>query len=253
MTWKNAGEEFLLGTDPGMPSVTDPVMVLWRDAAMTTHHCHRGGAGPTDAVQLGLFESEDTELCPFVHPRHRRFAALLLRAAGDENAALEVLSLLEPELGVLARRLVRLAIEPDVAQGEALSVAWEVVAGHRLGPLLPTKACLTTVIWTELRREFGVRRYRRIELVPLTDEIDIAAPGVDPAEPWPGLLDAAIAGGVITRNQAIVVAQTRVEGRGLAEVARDLGRPYDAVQKDRRRAEQALATFARSYYAEESR
>lgn len=253
MTCENACEEFRSGTDPGTSPVTDPVMVLWRDGAMTTQHNHQDGAGPAAAVQLGLFKSEDPQTCHFVHARHRSFAALLLRAARDEDAALAVLALLEPELGVLARRLVRLGVELDIAQSEALSVAWEIVAGHRLGPLLPTKACLATVIWTELRREFRVRRDWRIELVPLTDEVDVAAPELEPAERWPDLLDAAVASGVLSAIQAAVVAQTRIGGRGLAEVARDLGRPYDAVQKDRRRAEHALATFARSYYAEGSR
>jgi DNA-directed RNA polymerase specialized sigma24 family protein len=118
-----------------------------------------------------------------------------------------------------------------------------------VGPVLPTKVCLTTVIWTELRREFGVRRDRGIELVPLSDEMDVAAPEVV-EEPCHGLFEAAVAAGVINENQAVLVAQTRVEGRGLAEIARDLGRPYDAVQKDRRRAEHALGSFARSYGAE---
>jgi DNA-directed RNA polymerase specialized sigma24 family protein len=229
-------------------------MVPWRDGAMTTtHRTHDNHAGSPDVVQLGLFESDEPETRYFVHPNHRRFAALLMRAASDEEAALEVLALLEPELEVSARRLVRLGVEPDVARAEALSVAWEVVAGHRFGPLLPTTACLASVVWTELRREFRVRRDRGIELVPVTDEIDVVAPEIDPAEPWPGLLAAAVASGVLTPNQTVVVAQTRIEGRDLADVARDLGRSYDAVQKDRRRAEHALATFARSYYAEESR
>jgi hypothetical protein len=250
MNWENECEEIVTGTDPGTPSVTDPVMVRWRDGAMTTHHSHQSGAGPADAVQLGLFDSEGPATPSFVHPRHRRFAALLVLAAGDEHAVLEVLALLEPELGVLAGRLIRLGIDPDVARCEALSVAWEVVAGHRVGPVLPTKHCLTNVIWTELRREFGVRRDRGIELVPLSDEIDVAAPEIDLEEPWHGLLPAAVAAGVINENQAVVVAQTRLEGRGLAEIAQDLGRPYDAIQKDRRRAEQALGSFARSYDAE---
>jgi hypothetical protein len=250
MTWKNASKNIRTGSDPGTPSVTDPVMVLWRDGAMTTHHSHQSGAGPADAVQLGLFDSEEPATPLFVHPRHRRFATLLVRAAGDEEAALEVLGLLEPELGVLAGRLVRQGVDPDVARCEALSVAWEVVAGHRVGPVLPTKVCLTTVIWTELRREFGVRRDRGIELVPLSDEMDVAAPEVDLEEQWHGLLDAAVGAGVINENRAVLVAQTRLEGRGLAEIARDLGRPYDAVQKDRRRAEHALGSFARSYGAE---
>jgi len=250
MTCENECEKIRTGSDPGTLPVTDPVMVLWRDGAMTTHHSHHDGAGRADAVQLGLFESEEPATPLFVHPRHRRFAALLVRAAGDEDAALEVLALLEPELGVLAGRLVRLGIDSDVARCEALSVAWEVVAGHRVCPLLPTKACLTTVIWTELRREFGLRRDRGMELVPLSDEIDVAAPEIDLEEPWHGLLDAAVGAGVINENQAVLVAQTRIEGRGLAEIAQDLGRPYDAVQKDRRRAEHALGTFARFYDAE---
>jgi hypothetical protein len=255
MTWENRPEKISAGTDPGTPRVNDPVMVLWRDGAMTTQHTtQHDGAGQADA-ELGLFESEESRTPFSVHPRQRRFAAVLLRAPSDEEAALEVLALLEPELGALARRLVRLGIKRELAQTEALSVAWEVVAGHRSGPQLPTRACLTTVIWTELRREFGVRRDRRIELVPLTDEIDVAvhdvaASEVDSEGPSAGLLDAAVAAGVINANQALIVAQTRMGCRGLAEVARALGRPYDAVQKDRRRAEHALGTFARSYDVE---
>jgi hypothetical protein len=249
MTCQNACEKILAGTDPGTPLGTDPVMVLWRDGAMTTAQTHHSDAGAPDVVQLGLFESDESEPPSFVHPRHRAFAALLARAPADEDAALEVLGVLEPELGVLAGRLVRHGIEPDVARGEALSVAWEVVAGHRSGPLLPTKACLTRVIWTELRREFGMRRDRGIELVPLTDDVDVAVAAPDPPERRPVLLDAAVAAGVINRHQAVVVAQTRIDGRWLAEVAMDFGRPYQAVRKDRQRAEKALATFARSYYA----
>jgi DNA-directed RNA polymerase specialized sigma24 family protein len=229
-------------------------MVLWRDGAMTTRqNTHHDGAGPADVVELGLFESKDSPNPSFDLPGQRRLAALLVGAAGDEDAALAVLALLEPDLAVLAGRLVRFGIEPDLARDEALSVAWEVVAGHRSGAVLATRAALTTVIWTELRREFGVRRDRRVELVPLTDEIDVAATDVAASEVDPegrGLLDAAVGAGVINPNQAFVVAQTRIEGRGLAEVARQLGRPYDAVQKDRRRAEHALGTFARSYDVE---
>jgi hypothetical protein len=229
-------------------------MVLWRDGAMTTaqkHHLTKhSGAGASDVVQLGLFGPEHSDPAAFVHRRHRRFAALLLRAARDEDAALEVLALLEPELELLARRLERLGIEPDIARAEARSVAWEVVAGHRLGPLLPTKACLSTDIWTELRRELGVRRDREVELVPLSEEIDVAAPESDPEEElWPGLLGAAVAAGVLSPQQASVVAQTRIEGRRLLDVVAHLGRPYAAVRKERQRAERALASFAFSYDA----
>jgi hypothetical protein len=225
-------------------------MVVWRDGPMTITQTQDSRAGAPDAVQLGLFESDEREARYFVHPNHQRFAALLARAPDEEDAALEVLAHLEPELGVLAGRLVRFGIEPDVARAEALSVAWEVVAGHRFGPVLPTKVCLASVVWTELRRDFGVRRDRGIELVHMTDKIDVAAPEADPGEPWPSLLEAAVAAGVLNAQQALVVARTRIDGRGLAEVAADIGRPYDAVRKDRQRAERALAVFARFYDAE---
>jgi DNA-directed RNA polymerase specialized sigma24 family protein len=65
-------------------------------------------------------------------------------------------------------------------------------------------------------------------------------------------LAAAVARGVLTPRQVVVIAQTRMEGRPLAEVARSLGRGYDAVQKDRLRAEAALRVFALSYCAPES-
>jgi hypothetical protein len=225
-------------------------MVIWRDGAMTSTQTDHSNAGTSDVVQLGLFESNEPEARSFVHPNHQRFAALLARAPADEDVALEVLALLEPELEVLARRLVRFGIELDVARVEALSVAWEVVAGHRLGPVIQTKVCLASVVWTELRREFGVRRDRGIELVPLTDEIDVATPYPDPPDRWPRLLEGAVAAGVLNPHRALVVAQTRIDGRSLAEVAAELGRPYHAVRKDRRRAEKALAAFARFYDAE---
>lgn len=248
MTWHNAREEIPAGTDPGTAPVTDPVMVLWRDGAMTTPpHTHPRDPDARGVVQLGLFESEQPGPCLFVHPRHRRFAGLVLRAPADEDAALEVLALLEPELGVLIGRLVRRGVEPAEARCDARSVAWEVVAGHRVGPVLPTKVNLASAIWTELRRELGLRRQRRIEVVPLTDEIDVPAPAAEPSDGGPGLLDSAVRAGVITEHQARVVAQTRIEGRELAEVAHDLGRPYGAVQKERRRTEVALSAFARSY------
>ena len=104
--------------DPGTPSVTDPVMVLWRDDAMTTTHRPHGDAGTPDVVQLGLFGSVGIEPWRLVHPRQRAFAVLLARAPADEDAALEVLTALEPELRVLARRLVRFGRELDVARGD---------------------------------------------------------------------------------------------------------------------------------------
>jgi hypothetical protein len=244
---------FRAGTDPGTALVTDPVMVLWRDGVMTTAHTDHRTTGASDVVQLGLFASLEAEVRPFVAPRHRAFAALLARAADAEDAALEVLTQLEPELDVLAGRLLRLGVEPAVARCDTLSVAWEVVAGHRLGPLLPTKGCLASAIWIELRVELGLRRHRSMVVVPLIEEMDVAVHDPDPPESRMGLLLAAVAAEVISEDQAFVITETRLDGRALAEVALELGRPYQAVRKDRRRAELALVAFARRYSAEELR
>ena len=76
---------------------------------------------------------------------------------------------------------------------------------------------------------------------------DVAAPeDPDPLERWPGLLDAAGVAGVLSNEEAVLIARTRVEGESLRCLARDLGRPYDAVRMERRRAEAALRAYASS-------
>ena len=67
----------------------------------------------------------------------------------------------------------------------------------------------------------------------------------------PTLLAAAVAAGVLTPRHVVLIARTRIEGVPLAEVAQTLGRPYDAVRMERRRAEAALRTFVRRYESEE--
>jgi len=90
------------------------------------------------------------------------------------------------------------------------------------------------------------------DVVALAEDANLSAPELDPLERWPGLLPAAVARGVLTPRQVVVIAQTRMDERPLAEVARSLGRGYDAVQKERRRAEAALRVFASTYCSSES-
>ena len=77
-------------------------------------------------------------------------------------------------------------------------------------------------------------------------DFDAPGPEVDPLERWPGLLAAAVARGAHPEPGG-GDRPTRMEGRPLTEVARALGRPYDAVRKERRRAETALRAFALGY------
>ena len=90
-----------------------------------------------------------------------------------------------------------------------------------------------------------------VEVVaPAGGLLDAPGTDVDPLERWPGILAAAVAAGVLTPSQVVIVARSRMEQRPLAEIARALGRPYDAVRKERRRAETALRTFALGYVSE---
>jgi DNA-directed RNA polymerase specialized sigma24 family protein len=89
-----------------------------------------------------------------------------------------------------------------------------------------------------------MRRRSQLEVVPLAEDLDQPVADPDPLERWPGLLAAAVARRVLTPRQVVLIAQTRMDGRPLCDVARDLGRPYGAVKKERQRAEAALREFA---------
>jgi DNA-directed RNA polymerase specialized sigma24 family protein len=170
-------------------------------------------------------------------------------APDDEASAVTVLALLEPELLVVVRRLIRSGIPPNEAEGETLAAAWEAVTGRSRakGP-----ARLET-IWTKTRTAAGLRRRCPVEVVPIPEGFDAADPKSDPPEGRPAVLAAAEAAGVLTPRQVVIVARTRVEGCSVADVAKALGLASKTVYKDRDRAENALAAFARSYDSESGR
>ena len=194
--------------------------------------------------------------------RAEMLGTLVTLAPGDEMAALCAVVALRPELTRIARHVAGGFFDAEEAQCEVIAIAWEVLTAPEesraddAGPGNPEPGTArakraVNAIWNEARRSAGLRRHALIEVSPC-DVPDAVAPDLDPLERWPGLLAAAVARGVLTPRQVVVIAQTRMEGRPLAEVARSLGRGYDAVQKDRRRAEAALRVFALSYCAPES-
>jgi DNA-directed RNA polymerase specialized sigma24 family protein len=97
-----------------------------------------------------------------------------------------------------------------------------------------------------------MRRQCSLEAEPLPQGFDMAEPERNVHSSPAPLLAAAVVAGVLSPREVVLVARTRLEGRPLSEVARSLGRPYDAVRKERRRAEAALATFVERYDAEGS-
>ena len=78
----------------------------------------------------------------------------------------------------------------------------------------------------------------------LADDFDLPVDLSERSERALELLASAVVHGVLTPGQAVLISQSRMEQRPLTEIARSLGRPYEAVRKERRRAELALRLFA---------
>lgn len=279
MTRENTPKEISSQAESGNVSVEGSGNPMWRDGPMPTppgplsllyeHVAYLGRS--TEAVHLlerlsacGLNPERAEDLGALVRQievpcgRCRRtVTACVLATLGpcSKTAALCAIGLLRPELEWMVARLVGAGLDPEEGQAEAVAAAWEVVTsqpGSGTNEYV-TADSLVNAIWICCRRSAGVRRSGSVTFVGLPADLDIAAPDADPFERWPGLLATAVSAGVLTPRQVVVIAQTRVEGRSLDEVAKTLGRPYDAVKKERQRAEAALRTFALAYSSEGSR
>jgi len=179
--------------------------------------------------------------------RVRIVDALTPLAPSDEVAGLCTVVALRPELVRITRRSSRALVDPEDTEANVVAVAWELVSTGPDGGSEPFRhATLVNAIWAQIRDSAGLRR-GQLETVPLDDDFERPAPPDDRLERWPGLLAGAVARGVLTPRQVVLIAQTRMEGRPLIEVAASLGRTYDSARMDRARAEAALRQFALSY------
>jgi DNA-directed RNA polymerase specialized sigma24 family protein len=169
---------------------------------------------------------------------------LVALAPHDDDAVLSILVALRPELAQMARTVARGWWEREAAESEVVAIAWEALSGlGTVRALIAEPRDLIHAIWVKVRWATGYRRLA-LEVVHLSVAVNMAAPEVDPLERWPGLLAEAVACGVLTPRQVVIVAATRMDGRPLSQVATSLGRSYDAVRKERQRAEAALRVFA---------
>jgi hypothetical protein len=160
--------------------------------------------------------------------------------------------MLRGELEVVRDRLVRSGrVSALDAEIDTLAAAWEVVT--RRPP--PGRWERGDAIWNLARRVTGMRRGGTVGVEPLPEVSELAcddAAGLEGLGWSSALLPAAVAAGVLTSREVVVIARTRIEGRPLREVAAALGRPYDAARMERRRAEAALRTFLTRYDSGES-
>jgi len=268
MNRQNAGRNFWLSN--GLSERLSRLLskLVWRDGAMTptrsaltllTDHVAqlsrrregrfalerfaRAGLDLAGAVDLsGLV----AQCAPSGGARRRDvFECLVPLAPSDEVAAQCAVAALRPELTRIARLLARGSLERDEAHSEMVAIGLDVVTRAKCGGWkVPEPERVINAIWTETRRSAGMRRRGLFDVVPLSEDLDVPVADPDRLERWPGLLGAAVARRVLTPRQVVLIAQTRMDGRPLVDVARDLGRPYDAVRKERQRAETALREFA---------
>ena len=242
-----------------MTSTRSPLTLLGDDMAQFM----RTGAGSRAMARFsaaGLNRESAQDLSVLVSQRGRAVGrikrariveVLAPLAPADDVASPCVVVALRPELIRMTRRSTRELVDPEDTEADVVAVAWEVVIKGPEGASEPLRhAALVNAIWTEIRRSSGLRR-GQLDVVPLDDNFDQPAPLDDPLEHWPGLLASAVARGVLTPRQVVVIAQTRMEGRPLIEVATAFGRTYDSLRMERARAEAALRHFALAYVAPE--
>ena len=185
-------------------------------------------------------------------PATRVQERLATAAPSEPLAALALLSMLRGDLEVVRDRLVRSGrVSALDAEADTLAAAWEVVT--RRPP--PGRWERSDAIWNLARRVTRMRRACSLPAEPLPEDFDIVIDNrAEPEPDWPGrspaLLAAAVAAGVLTPREVVLIARTRIKGRTVREVALSLGRPYVATKKERQRAEAALRLFVGRYDAE---
>jgi hypothetical protein len=243
--WPNGGMN-----EPTSPLqlLTDHVVCVARSRA--AHDLAARIASPSTGT------NEDPDLLTLLHrrdadgrPAIRIVERLATRAPDESLAALGLLYMSRSDLEVMSKRLIHSGrVSVLDAEADTLSAAWEVVT--RLPS--PSRWERLDAMWNQARRASRMRRQRSAEAGPLPEDFDIALPECSWLEARPHLLAGAVAAGILTPSDVLLLVRTRVEGEPLAAMAKALGRPYDAVRMERSRAETALRSFARRYGSEGS-
>ena len=132
---------------------------------------------------------------------------LAQEAPGDPLAALALLTMLRRDLEVVRDRLVHSGrVSPLEAEADALAAAWEVVTSAHLG-----RWERSDDIWNLARRVSGVRRGIAHVTEPLSETFDLVAEddtgaGVLWSGHAPAVLTAAVAAGVLSPRQVVLIA-----------------------------------------------
>jgi hypothetical protein len=171
--------------------------------------------------------------------KDRVLAGVAARAqAGDDVWVVAFAGLLMPGLKRVARRLRR------CGGVDAQEVGSEVVIGllEALAHLDPCRDRIAaSVCWEVYRRAYRATLQRKNDL-PLSENLGGSTlAGLHPEE----VIARAVRAGVVTPDDAELVAATRIEQRTVSDVARSLGVPRYRLAKRRLRAEARIAELIR--------
>jgi hypothetical protein len=159
--------------------------------------------------------------------------------AGDDAWVVAFAGLLMPGLKRVARRLRR------TGGVDAREVGSEVVVGllEALAHLDPCRDRIAaSVCWEVYRRAYRATAQPDGEPLPISEHLERASlAGLHPEE----IIARAVRAGVVTPDEAELVAATRIEHRAVSEVARSLGLPRSRLAKRRLRAEIRIAELLR--------
>lgn len=182
------------------------------------------------------FETRDRALATVVRRAHHHGEAWMLGLAG----------LLMPGLRSMARRLEGVS-HADRAEVEAEILAAAVDAVGWLGT--DQERIAARVCWRAYRRAHRGLCVGRLQTCPLSEldedeEEELRA--VDGSNPE-RFLARAVRAGVITAEDAELIAVTRLDGRGITELAAARGMPATCLQQRRYRAEARVADLLRDH------
>lgn len=244
VAWTNPG---VPGSYLGpMPRTTNPLQLLTKE--LETRSASPGGRRALERIRgSGIDVGGATSMSELVARCHAHSQeaerssgavvdGLLAAARSDPDAAVCVLVALRPALLRVARRVC--GGDPDEDElAEVVAIAWEEICSPA-GPLGASRVVAAT--WTRSRSVLRRRTDLAAREAPHPDGLDALDRTHDSDVEGDGTLSTAIAKGVVSTQDAALIALTRVGGVRIAELARQRGVSASTLSTRRLRAEAAI-------------
>jgi DNA-directed RNA polymerase specialized sigma24 family protein len=229
-----------------MPRTTNPLQLLTIE--LETRSASPGGREALERIRAsGVEVGATTSMSELVAQCHQPapesegssqavVEGLLAAARSDPDAAVCVLVALRPALLRIARRVC--GGDPDEDElAEVVAIAWEEICGDA-GSRGANR--VVTATWTRSRSVLRRRIDQAAREAPHSDGLEALDRTHDLDVEGDGTLSTAIAKGVVSTQDAALIALTRVDGVRIAELARQRGVSASTLSTRRLRAEAAI-------------